>query len=438
METAQEFQTWVETQEDKTSEEACEKLASLPYPERYKVLRRGSEELFVPENAGAQTESLSPSGRYRVVTTDFATKPGCWEYTRQEVFTVSEGKLVATVLRNYCNCSPLFVENHRVTGHDYMISGDDYQGHTVCDLTTGEAMRHIPNDAYSGFGWCPITMELLEDGNILMMGCFWACPLNYRVYDFSDPMPLPEKGLKELTEDLWLDSNGESEIKVTEDKITLTSFKRKFRETGEWEYPDFEDKSHALREREHKAKISNNEPEMAAVAEELKLLDEKYQRWDRTDLWENVPDSTTVFIKGEDSKFREAPELCWKSEKLLAEEEKRRVWKEEDQKLLDLRKSEDLIFQEVKREWPEDFITRCSRYYPSWISRWEGDTNAFHFEVLIGTLGKEKSAKITWGEKEGPLKLILKTGGQEQSFPMERSSEGFKESLEKGRAFVAP
>jgi hypothetical protein len=160
---------------------------TLSPQERYLVQRDKIEDYFTEENRTSHPphEELSPSGRYRLVVTSYGTKPGSWN---GEVFRTSDGVKVADVKRNYSSFSNLFMEDH-IDGHDYLICGEDYQGQTFCQLDTGEVKPLIPNDAFEGFGFCWASYELMADGKTLLVnGCYWACPYEFRLYDVSDPM----------------------------------------------------------------------------------------------------------------------------------------------------------------------------------------------------------------------------------------------------------
>ena len=187
---------------DWTGEQRAERehrFKALPPRERYLVKRDRVESNFTDENRRpdeTEREISSPSGRYRLQVCRYGTKPGCWDYSRGEVFRVEDGQRVADVKRNYSSFWHLFVEDHKLTGHDYLVCGEDYQGHTVVDLTTGEVMSHIPDEAFRGHGWCPTSAALMGDGLTLEVhGCYWAGPYETRLWDFSNPLPDPGVGL---------------------------------------------------------------------------------------------------------------------------------------------------------------------------------------------------------------------------------------------------
>lgn len=148
-------------------------------------------DFFVPENAKTECrqEHLSPSGKYKLVTTPYATSPGCWSYSQGLVYMVGdESTPIAEVQRNYSSFNHTFIEDHP-NGHAYLICGEDYQGQTVIELDTGRRRDFLPEAAAQGHGFCWVTHKFDPGTNILTVaGCIWACPYEFRFYDFSDPM----------------------------------------------------------------------------------------------------------------------------------------------------------------------------------------------------------------------------------------------------------
>ncbi len=165
-----------------------EVLEALPkaLADAYHFFRR--DRMYDPENARDTYERLSPSGKYKLLVTSFTSGPGTWNVTEGKVFRVDSDTPIASIRRNYSAFPYCFVEGH-ANGHDYLIGGEDYQGQTIIELDTGAKRGLLPEEAKEGHGFCwggytysPETQLLLVDG------CFWACPYEYRFYDFSDPM----------------------------------------------------------------------------------------------------------------------------------------------------------------------------------------------------------------------------------------------------------
>jgi hypothetical protein len=164
------------------------------------------EEFFAPENEvpGSRREHLSPSGHYKLVVSSFSTKAGSWNYAQGLVLrrrpdpggakleiklVVDEPvwDVVATVQRNYSAFPFLFVEDHPMG--DFLVCGHDYQGQTVVYLRTGARKDVLSPGTEDGFGFCWSEYRYDPRSEILVVcGCHWACPYEFRLYDFSDPM----------------------------------------------------------------------------------------------------------------------------------------------------------------------------------------------------------------------------------------------------------
>ncbi|HTN89850.1 MAG TPA: hypothetical protein VL242_39515 [Sorangium sp.] len=145
---------------------------------------------FRPENEreGSRRDFLSPTGKYRLVVSSFSTGRGGWDYAQGEVYRTGTDAPVAVVQRNHDSFPFLFVEEHP-NGHDYLVCGEDYQGQSVVELDTGKRRDHLPDEANDGIGFCWVDMRFEASAAVLVVeGCIWACPYEFRFFDFSDPM----------------------------------------------------------------------------------------------------------------------------------------------------------------------------------------------------------------------------------------------------------
>jgi hypothetical protein len=181
---------FMEKAKDMTREAIREALEAVPEAVKnaYWDLRKAA--YFTPENANVdqRKEHLSPSGKYKLVVTPFATSPGSWSYSQGLVYALGSDTAIAEVQRNYSAFPFLWVEGHK-NGHDYLVCGADYQGQTVVELDTGKRRDFLPEDAKKGFGFCWVDYRYDERASLLLVcGCIWAAPYEYRFYDFADPM----------------------------------------------------------------------------------------------------------------------------------------------------------------------------------------------------------------------------------------------------------
>lgn len=184
-------QAFFEKSRSMPDDDRREALKELPkdVQNEYWEIRKNS--FFVPENAVLKDrcEKLSPSGKYRLVVTPYSTTRGAWHYTQGLVYAVGSDEPIAEIRRNY-SCFPfLFVENHPKTGKDYLVCGADYQGQTIIELGTGTRRDLMSDGSEEGWGFCWAAYTFDAPSCLLVVdGCHWACPYEYRFYDFSDPL----------------------------------------------------------------------------------------------------------------------------------------------------------------------------------------------------------------------------------------------------------
>lgn len=187
---------------------------------------------FVPENAcvDRRMEHVSPSGKYRLVVTPFVTRKGSWDLTQGLVFRAGQHDPIAEVRRNYSSFEFEWVENHP-NGHAYLVCGEDYQGQTVIELDTAQRRDYLPPEASKGHGFCWVKFNYNRENQLIVAcGCIWACPYEYRFYDFSDPM----NGWPQVGVDFYFDAEGKEP--TIEDDGTITTYET--REKGRIEGAD--------------------------------------------------------------------------------------------------------------------------------------------------------------------------------------------------------
>lgn len=143
---------------------------------------------FKPKNAGKVIEDkFSPNGKYRLVITAYSTKKDCWSYTQGLIYNADKVEPLFEVQRNYSSFPYSWIEHPN--GHEYLVCGADYQGQTVLELDTGNRKDFIPEEAKKGEGFCWVQYRFDAASKVLVVaGCYWACPYEYKFYDFSNPM----------------------------------------------------------------------------------------------------------------------------------------------------------------------------------------------------------------------------------------------------------
>ena len=141
---------------------------------------------------GPSTVHFSPSGAFTLEITVYSSGPDSWNYSRGIVKEVSNGKVIADVLRNLAGFWFTWV---LIEDREYLLCGEDYQRYNVIDLACANNVVTFPPEAYQGRGFRWGTAYPSPNGRFIAVeGCYWAGSNDLVVYDFSDPMasPLPE------------------------------------------------------------------------------------------------------------------------------------------------------------------------------------------------------------------------------------------------------
>jgi hypothetical protein len=321
-------------------------------------------------------------------------------------------------MRNYSCFWSLWAEDHAVTKDDYLLCGEDYQGYTLVNLTRGIQRSYIPDAAFEGHGWCPADGEVVGHGTMLKLeGCYWACPYNYRILDFSSPdaPDFETNGLPDFTEDLFLDMDDELVLELAEDKtLTLTRNQRCFKATGEWENYEISAKQTALDEQSHKAKRSED-PAQIAEAEAATAAHDALYVLDQEDLWTRVVTERQVYrlVEGKYVLHEE-----WKHEKVLKREAELEELDKQRETERARYEAEDPFYAYLRGRFPKAYF---SFRYLSQEAQWDGDTNPFYFHFSLGD-GRE----ISWGASCGKFKM---RGKGDETVVFQRTLDGLEDAL---------
>jgi hypothetical protein len=162
---------------------------------QYEKMRTEFEVKFCEysEAPASRKRSVSDSGKYELVQSEYSNGLNSWGYSRGRVINLESGIEIYDVKRNFGRFWHTWVSHEN--GNEYLLCGEDYQGYLVINLTEGKINTHFPKEGYSGGGFCWANVLASPDRKTLAVeGCFWACPYELVLYDFSDPdtLPLPE------------------------------------------------------------------------------------------------------------------------------------------------------------------------------------------------------------------------------------------------------
>ncbi|WP_438020347.1 hypothetical protein WMF18_15295 [Sorangium sp. So ce315] len=86
----------------------------------------------------------------------------------------------------------------------------------MIELDTGRRRDHLPAEAAEGVGFCRTDMRFEPSAAMLVVeGCIWACPYEFRFFDFSDPMSgWPEKP---ILQGAWISEEEQARRKAHEE-----------------------------------------------------------------------------------------------------------------------------------------------------------------------------------------------------------------------------
>lgn len=159
----------------------------------YELYCRKRKEWMCRDSTQTGEPRIIKAGRYELHISRHSTGKNTWNYSKGRIYR--DGQLIETVYRNYGAFPHLFIEQHQ-NGHDYLLCGEDYQGQTVIELDTGRRRDSMSNGSEKGHGFCWADYRYDKVSSIITVdGCYWACPYEYKFFDFSDPM---ERGWPEI------------------------------------------------------------------------------------------------------------------------------------------------------------------------------------------------------------------------------------------------
>jgi hypothetical protein len=156
--------------------------------------------------AYAETESetaFSPGRHFRMLATTHGNKDGNRELVRVQLFTEPAAEKLFDF---FTDDGRFFYGWVQKESTEYFICAEELcGGQTVIDLTNRKMAGYSPGD--DGFIWTDFQLSPGGD-KLATIGCYWACPTVIKLYDFSDPLSLPLKEIKEFN----IESAGETII----------------------------------------------------------------------------------------------------------------------------------------------------------------------------------------------------------------------------------
>lgn len=353
---------------------------------------------FDPKNAvlDKRREVMSPSGKYKLVITPFATGPSSWNYSQGIVYRKGDDTPIAEVRRNYGAFPNLFIEGHP-NGHDYLVCGEDYQGQTVVELDTGKRRDALSDGTDKGAGFCWAAYTFNAPNQILVVdGCHWACPYEFRFYDFSDPM----SGWPQIQTEEWVDVDDKRPPELSDDG-TLKCFKTR--------YDDDDDDDEAT--------------------------DEEKGRKDHAPIVDVIQT-----YKRDGLKFNLVEE--WVSDYEKDRRKKREEWERKDAEWTANFKATDplyLAYAELVKDpamSPEEYMS-VGITYDGWGDEWKGREKRWCRRIVKHTGKTGPTVDLEWAVETGPIKLVLYRDGKSDGHKFfEHSVEGMKAAFATAKEYA--
>lgn len=360
------------------------------------------EKFFIDENCLSNPkEILSPSGRFKLIINHYKTKEGGWNYSRGRVFRVSDGALICDIKRNYSCFHHSFVTKNN---QEWLITGRSYMSQTIVNLDTGQEFEPS-GEHYNGFAFCWAQASLSPDENTLLVaGCYWAAPYEYKFFDFSDP----SKGWPELELDDFVEEGSKPPEFNADGTITC-----------------FETRNFC---------VPLNKYENDLSSEDFKSLQEETEK-----TWRHETVATTT-LKRQENQMVVVDQ--WVSD---AEKERRKraeqANREYEQWLKEFREG-DVLYLKMKtalknsKHLKPDSYDSCGHTYEGWCPEFTGKEKRWCRRILEKSNGY--TIDLEWGVKTGPIKLVIYSDGkktEDKFFP--HSEKGMEEALTYAESLIA-
>lgn len=368
---------------------------------------------YIEENLRKTEEDITPSGRFKLVRRWYSTKKGCWNYSRGTVYRISDGKEICDIKRNYSSFHHSFIMKD---GQEWLITGRSYMSQTLINLDTGEEFEP-EGDQYNGQAFCWSGARLSPDGNVLLVeGCHWACPYEYRFYDFSDPAKgWPEIQIYENDKLIGLYSDEGKEPDFNKDgTVTAYESREYFKpwDKCEWDMTD-EEEDRAFEDHwpddawEHRVEVK-------------KTLRREGDRFILIDTWMTEKEKERRRRNEENRKKWEENHKKWKATDPLYLK-----YKEMIKKYSDL-PAEDYMSRGIThKDWCPHFDKKETRWCHRIVKR------DYHNERDDEYSKQGYTVELEWAQDTGPIKLeIYKEGKHFEDKFFEHSPEEMERAFE--------
>lgn len=371
--------------------------------EKYFTEENETDHMIIETNN--RREVLSPSKRFKLVISYYKTRKGCWNYSRGIVYRTSDGEEICDIKRNYSSFHYSFVTKN---DQEYLITGRSYMSQTIVNLDTGEEFEPT-GDQYKSNAFCWATCYLSPDGNTLIVdGCVWAGPYEYRFYDFTDP------------------SKGWPELRIGDDDYIIADKKR----------PVFnkDETITCYQTQEYYLPLSKYEYEIPYEDVES-IPDEEYNDPNN---WEDV-ENIRLTLKREGDSMRIIER--WVSDDEKKRIERRKITNQKYKEWLENFKTTDPLYLEYEKliktsGLPVEKHSSQGITFKGWAPNFN-KTEKRWCRRIVTKSDNGYVIDLNWAVETGPIKLIIyKDGKKGQDLFFKHSVSGMQEAFAKAVALT--
>lgn len=162
---------------------------------RYTAYRREHDALFVPACRSPRPERVTELGDgLRVRTRFYEGQVTCAVHASENVLTDAEGRVLYS-WRNLNDDGEFAALVRHAGGRRYLVFRRELYGYSVLEIDTGRDFHFVPEESFperredfrETFIWTGASYDPVS-GLLAASGCFWACPNDTLVLDFSRPL----------------------------------------------------------------------------------------------------------------------------------------------------------------------------------------------------------------------------------------------------------
>lgn len=169
-------------------------MKNAAYTKEYHKYRQQQEKVYCAENL-CDEESTALSAHLSAVKRCFRVETAGYLLHASECELTDETKSVVYTWRNINDDGEFYKIIEHSDGNQYLIFRIDLYGYSVLNLSTLQDFHYIPSGSFpegETFIWTDVFYNR-KNNMLAVSGCYWACPYEIMLLDFSRPMTEPEE-----------------------------------------------------------------------------------------------------------------------------------------------------------------------------------------------------------------------------------------------------